>query len=284
MGPHGHKLAKRPHPRRLSPTLPLIINMKATPYTGPKRPKEKSLLIGWHPVFDALEAGQAIDRILMSREDRNERSGDLLGLAKSARIPLLRVPRAKLDKLTLKNHQGLVAFTSPIDYQPIDELIAGAWEASKTPHFVVVDGVTDVRNIGAIARSAECFSMTGLVVPFSGVAPLREDAIKSSSGALLRIPVARMESIDECIHFLHKNGFQTIGLSEKAETDLQSFRSQGPTAWILGDEGEGLSEGSLRLCNTLVRIPMTGTTGSLNVSVAAGIALHHHMNTRVETD
>ena len=251
--------------------------MKSTPYTGPKRPKEKSLLIGWHPVIEALSAGQAIDRILINREGRDERAAELLALAKSAHIPILRVPKAKLDKLTLKNHQGIVGYTSPIDYQPLDELIAGAWEAGLTPHFVVVDGVTDVRNIGAIARSAECFGMTGLVVPFTGVAPLREDAIKSSSGALLRLPVARVDSIDNCLAELHKNGFNTIGLSEKAETDLNGFDSQGPTAWVLGDEGIGLSEGSLRLCQTLLRIPMTGNTGSLNVSVAAGIALHHHM-------
>lgn len=251
--------------------------MKSTPYTGPKRPKEKSLLIGWHPVMEALVAGKSVDRILLNREGRDERGAELLELAKSAHIPVLRVPKAKLDKLTLKNHQGIIAFTSPIEYQPLDELIASAWEAGKTPHFVVVDGVTDVRNIGAIARSAECFGMTGLVVPFSGVAPLREDAIKSSSGALLRLPVSRVESIENCLHELHKNGFNSIGLSERADKDLNGFDSQGPTAWVLGDEGVGLSEGALRLCQTLLRIPMSGSTGSLNVSVAAGIALHHHM-------
>lgn len=252
--------------------------MKSTPYTGPKRPKEKSLLIGWHPVMEALSAGKPVDRILINREGRDERGAELLALAKDAHIPVLRVPKAKLDKLTLKNHQGIIAFSSPIDYQPLDELIAGAWEAGKTPHFVVVDGVTDVRNIGAISRSAECFGMTGLIVPFSGVAPLREDAIKSSSGALLRLPVARVESVENCLQELHKNGFETIGLSERAEKELNDFDSQGPTAWVLGDEGVGLSDGTLRLCQTLLRIPMSGTTGSLNVSVAAGIALHHHMS------
>ncbi|MGB1076456.1 MAG: 23S rRNA (guanosine(2251)-2'-O)-methyltransferase RlmB [Flavobacteriales bacterium] len=251
--------------------------MKTTPYTGPKRPKEKSLLIGWHPILEALQAGKSIDRILLNREARDDRAGELLGLAQKANVPILRVPKAKLDKLTLKNHQGIVGFISPIAFQPLDELIAQSWETGRTPHVLMVDGVTDVRNIGAIARSAECFGLTALIVPHSGVAPLREDAIKSSSGALLRIPVARVDSVDNGLDYLHTNGFQTVGMTEKAEHTLSTFAAEGPIAWILGDEGQGLSEESMRKCQTLLKIPMVGTTGSLNVSVAAGIALHHHM-------
>ena len=252
--------------------------MKPTPYRGPKRPKERSMVIGWHPLMDAIETGASLDRIFLNREEKGDRTNALIRAARAAEIPVLRVPREKLDRLTVKNHQGVVGFISPIEFQPLEELIASAWESGEAPVFVVLDGVTDVRNMGAIARSAECFGATALVIPKTGSAPLREDAIKSSSGALLRIPVARVDSIEICMNLLHNNGVETVGLTEKGEAELQSFHPQGAMAWVLGDEETGLSDVALRSCQTLVRIPMSGSTGSLNVSVAAGIALFSGKN------
>ena len=152
--------------------------------------------MGWHPVMEALDAGKEFQKVLIQRDEKGERTTALVAQLRGLNIPVQRVPNEKLNRITVKNHQGIVAFLSPISYQPLEELIARAYEAGETPLLVALDGVTDVRNIGAIARSAECFGATALVIPSFGVAPIQEDAIKSSSGALLRLPVA--SSLNMC--------------------------------------------------------------------------------------
>ena len=248
---------------------------KKGPYTGPKRPPKGSYVMGWHPVMEALNAGKEFQKVLIQRDEKGERTTALVAQLRGLNIPVQRVPKEKLNRITVKNHQGIVAFLSPISYQPLEELIARAYEAGETPLLVALDGVTDVRNIGAIARSAECFGATALVIPSFGVAPIQEDAIKSSSGALLRLPVARVPDMARALEGIQAQGMTCIALDEKAEKSIHAHQTDGPVCLVMGDEGTGISEGVARKCALQLRLPMAGKTGSLNVSVAAGIALSH---------
>ncbi len=240
-----------------------------------RAPESASLIIGWHPVLEALDAGKELQRVLIQRDEKSERTGALLQQLRELDIPVQRVPREKLDRITQKNHQGLVAFLSPIVFQPLEELISRAYEAGESPLFVAVDGVTDVRNLGAIARSAECFGATALIIPASGVAPIQEDAIKSSSGALLRLPVARAAHLPSALQTLMSNGVRLVALSEKAAEPIHEAELPMPMCLVLGDEELGISSEVFHKCEMQVQLPMVGKTGSLNVSVAAGIALSH---------
>lgn len=231
--------------------------------------------MGWHPVIEALEAGKEFQKVLIQRDEKGDRTSALLARMRALNIPVQRVPKEKLNRITVKNHQGIVAFLSPILYQPLDELIARAYEAGESPLLLALDGVTDVRNIGAIARSAECFGATALVIPSFGVAPIQEDAIKSSSGALLRLPVARVPDLAKALDAVQTQGITCIALDEKAEASIHERKTDGPVCLVMGDEGLGISEAVARKCPLQLRLPMTGKTGSLNVSVAAGIALSH---------
>ena len=248
---------------------------KKGPYTGPKRPPKGSYVMGWHPVMEALNAGKEFQKVLIQRDEKGERTTALVAQLRGLNIPVQRVPKEKLNRITVKNHQGIVAFLSPISYQPLEELIARAYEAGETPLLVALDGVTDVRNIGAIARSAECFGATALVIPSFGVAPIQEDAIKSSSGALLRLPVARVPDMARAMNGIQAQGMTCIALDEKAEISIHAHQTDRPVCLVMGDEGTGISEEVARKCALQLRLPMTGKTGSLNVSVAAGIALSH---------
>ncbi|MDA7743173.1 23S rRNA (guanosine(2251)-2'-O)-methyltransferase RlmB [Flavobacteriales bacterium] len=240
-----------------------------------KRPPSDTFVMGWHPVLEALETGKEFQRVMIQRDEKGERTGALMQKLHELNIPVQRVPKEKLLRITAKNHQGIIAFLSPITYQPLEELIARTFESGETPLLVAVDGVTDVRNIGAIARSAECFGATALVIPMSGVAPIQEDAIKSSSGALMRLPVARVPDMANAIKMMAQHGIQPVALSEKADDSIHESKIEGSICLVVGDEERGISNAVFRNCSEGVRLPMVGDTGSLNVSVAAGIALSH---------
>ncbi len=274
-----------PDPRRKPPSSADASRQPASPRSygkqrssgnfRPRDPESAALIIGWHPIMEALDAGKEFQRVLIQRDEKSDRTVALLKQLRELEIPVQRVPREKMDRITQKNHQGLVAFLSPITFQPLEELISRAYESGKPPFFVALDGVTDVRNLGAIARTAECFGATALIIPASGVAPIQEDAIKSSSGALLRLPVARTSSMSEAMQTLIANGIKLVALSEKAAQPIHETPLPLPICLILGDEEKGISSDVFHKCEMQVNLPMTGKTGSLNVSVAAGIALSH---------
>ena len=243
-------------------------------YSGPKRPSEKTFVFGVHPVNEALDAGKDLDSVLVIRSSTNDRLNKLLGRIRAAGVPIKMVPREKLNAITLKNHQGVVAFLSPITYQPLDEIVLGAFERGESPVLIAADGITDVRNLGAIARSAECFGAHALIVPEKGSASINDGAIKSSSGALLRLPVCRVSKIATSLDFLKKSGIKCIALSEKSTEDLHTSKIEAPFCLVLGDEAFGVSTDVMAQCEQSVRIPMVGNTTSLNVSVSAGIALY----------
>lgn len=243
-----------------------------------RRPrKEDDRIIGWHPVQEALDAGKEFARVLLQRDAKDERTKLLVKTLRDRRIPIQRVPRERLDRITKKNHQGIVAFASPISFIELEELVQQGFESGKRVMIVVLDGVTDVGNLGAIARSAECFGATGLVVQDHHAAPVNEDAVKTSSGALLRLPVARVSDVTKALRFMGKCGLERIGLSEKADLNITACERSDAACLVLGDEELGISTTSWAFCDVHATIPMSGSTGSLNVSVAAGIALHHFL-------
>ncbi len=252
--------------------------MERTPHStdrhSNRRPAQGEIVYGVRPVIEALRAGGHVEKLLLRREAGGEGIREIKQLARDQEVPWQPVPAEKLDRLTTGEHQGVVAFISQVEVQDLGEVIARAYDRGEDPLIVALDGVTDVRNMGAIARSAECFGAHGLLVPKHGTARLGGDAVKSSAGALLRKPVCRVMDLRTGIALAREHGLRVVACTEKAEGTFEQADLKGPLLLVLGAEDEGISSGVLRLADAECRIPMAGEIGSLNVSVAAGIALH----------
>lgn len=238
------------------------------------------MICGVWPVIEALRAGKNVEKLLLRRGAGGDGIKEIRSLAQDREIPWQPVPLEKLDRLTRAEHQGVIAFLSQVEEQDLDEVITRVYENGGTPLIVAMDSVTDVRNMGAIARSAECFGADALLVPKTGTARLGPDAVKSSAGALLRKPVCRVARLKDGLERARAQGARVVAMTEKADTLLADADLSGPLVVVVGAEDEGISDAVLRLADQLVRIPMAGNIGSLNVSVAAGIALHAVLNAR----
>ncbi len=239
-----------------------------------ERMADKDLVCGIWPVIEALREGRNVEKILLRREAGGDGVKQIRQLARERDVPWQPVPVEKLDRLTRAEHQGVIAFLSQVEEQDLNEVITRVYEQGGTPYILALDGVTDVRNIGAIARSAECFGVDALVVPKTGTARLGPDAVKSSAGALLRKPVCRVNRLTDAVRQAKDQGLRIIACTEKAAVALHQADLTGPVMLVMGSEDEGISDPVLRMADELVRIPMAGTIASLNVSVATGIALH----------
>jgi 23S rRNA (guanosine2251-2'-O)-methyltransferase len=243
--------------------------------------KQKTQLIyGRHPVLDAITQGTTFDKILLQQGTRGEFEKELRKLCTRHNIPMTVVPKEKLNKFTGANHQGVVGLLSLIAYYQIEDLLPSIYERNETPLIVILDGVTDVRNFGAIARSAEVCGAHALVVPKKGSAFINEDALKTSAGALTKIPVCRENSLITAIETMQMSGVQVLASSLKAEKRIFDFDLKVPVAIVVGSEGEGISTGVERKADELFMIPQVGTTDSFNVSVASGIILYEIMRQR----
>lgn len=251
------------------------------PFYARPRPQgevKSEFIFGIQPVLEAIRAGKEIDKLLVQRELGNL---EVLEFARLRNIPTQKVPKQKLDQITRKNHQGVIAFISAIHYAKLENVVADIFEQGKTPLLLVLDRVTDVRNFGAIARTAECAGVQALVIPAKGGAQINSDAMKTSSGALNFLPVCRENDLQETVRFLQNSGIQVVACTEKISKTLYEADFSVPTAIIMGSEEDGISDQLLRSADELVSIPMTGRVASLNVSVANAIILYEAIRQRI---
>lgn len=238
-------------------------------------------IFGLRPVIEAIEAQRDIDKIFISKDLHSDVAAELLEKARAAQILMLRVPAEKLGRITRKNHQGVVAILSAVTYYRLDHLVPELYEAGLLPFVLVLDGITDVRNFGAIARTAECAGVDAIVIPTHGSVSVGGDAVKTSAGALLHIPVCRERSTRGAVKFLKDNGYKIVGVTEKSDINYTLAQYTDPVALVMGAEDTGISEEVLDLCDVRASIPMFGKIGSLNVSVAAGVAMYEVVRQRL---
>ncbi|MBD5191889.1 MAG: 23S rRNA (guanosine(2251)-2'-O)-methyltransferase RlmB [Barnesiella sp.] len=241
-------------------------------------------IFGIRAVMEAIEAGKEIDKVLMSKDLEGDLAMELMALIRQRGIVCKKVPVEKINRITRKNHQGVVAMLSAITYHRLEHLVPQLYEEGLLPFVVVLDGITDVRNFGAIARTCECAGVNAIVIPERDSVSVGGDAVKTSAGALLHIPVCRERNTLSAVRYLRDAGYQVVAASEKAEINYTQGDFTTPVAIVMGSEDTGISPEVLRQCDTLVGIPQFGKIGSLNVSVAAGIMMYEVVRQRLNAD
>ena len=241
-------------------------------------------IFGLHSVIEAIESGRDIDKIVVKKDLHSEMAVRLHDLARSYQIPMQRVPVERLNRITRKNHQGVVALLAAVTYQKLEHIVPQLYEDGIEPFMLVLDGVTDVRNFGGMARTAECCGVNAIVIPERGSVTVNADAVKTSAGALNYLPVCRERNLYEAVRFLKDNGYQIIAATEKADFNYTRANYAGPVAIVMGAEDCGISPEVLKLCDTKVSIPMFGHIGSLNVGVAAAVMMYEVVRQRLEAD
>jgi 23S rRNA (guanosine2251-2'-O)-methyltransferase len=235
---------------------------------------KSDMIYGTRAVMEAIKAGRPIEKILLQKGISNDLVRELISLARKHDVAFSYVPPEKLNRLSTKNHQGVICLLSAVEYASLDNIIHAAYSEGREPFLVILDRITDVRNVGAIARTAECAGVSALVLGEKGNAPISSDAMKTSAGALNHLPVCREKDLSKTITFLRDNGIMVVACTEKASKDIYAVEFNRPVALIMGSEEDGISNELIRYADELVRIPMRGKISSLNVSVAAGIAIY----------
>ena len=232
------------------------------------------MIFGTRAVMEAILAGQEIEKILIQSSLTNDLIKELITVAKRNRVPFTFAPQEKLNRLSSKNHQGVICLLSAVRYSSLDNLVDKAYSEGREPFFLVLDRVTDVRNFGAVARTAECAGIDAIVIAEKGNAPITGDAMKTSAGALNYLPVCREPDLMDAIKKLKENGIQIVACTEKADKTIYEADLSIPTALLFGSEEDGISPQLLNEADVRVKIPLKGNIGSLNVSVAAGITIY----------
>lgn len=232
------------------------------------------MIYGTRAVIEAVLAGKNIDKVMIQSGLSNDLIKELISVARNNNVPLAFVPAEKLKRLSTKNHQGVICLLSSISFASLDNLIFKAYNEGREPFFLILDRITDVRNFGAIVRTAECAGVDGIIIAEKGNAPITSDAMKTSAGALNHVPVCREKDMKKTLKLLHDNGIRLVACTEKTDKSIYEINLTGPLALILGSEEDGISDTVLREADELARIPLKGKIESLNVSVAAGVALY----------
>ncbi|MES2515315.1 MAG: 23S rRNA (guanosine(2251)-2'-O)-methyltransferase RlmB [Bacteroidota bacterium] len=241
----------------------------------------ENLIFGTRAVIEAINAGKEIDKIIIQKGLSNQLYSELRKAIKDLDIPIQIVPPEKISRITSKNHQGVLAFVSQITYYEVEDLLADTFEKGKVPLVLILDRITDVRNFGAIARSADCSGVDFIVIPSRGAAQINADAVKTSAGALNRMKVCRVENLKNTIEYLKESGLQIIACHEKTSNYHFNADLTKPSAVIMGSEENGISNEYLKRSDMQVKIPMVGNIASLNVSVATGIILFEAVKQRL---
>lgn len=238
------------------------------------------MIFGMHPVMEAIKAGKEIDSVLIQKGLQGENLKELLDLVYERKLPIKRVPSDRLNRLTRKTHQGVICYVSPIAYAKLEDVLPTIYESGKDPLILLLDGITDVRNFGAIVRTAECVGVDAIVIPESGGARVTADAIKTSAGALNMIAICRTREIVDAVKLVKESGLNVVACTEHGNSDIFQAELNQPVAIILGSEENGISNACLQLADQRAGIPINGQIESLNVSVAAGVLLYEVIRQR----
>lgn len=241
--------------------------------------KKESIVFGIHPVEEAFKNTQ-LDKVFIQQGTTNDKLNELANELNKANISVQFVPVEKLNRLTKGNHQGIVAIASPIKYLTLEELVESVLNKDKTPLFVILDQVSDVRNFGAILRTAECTAVDGIIIPKTGSAPLSADTVKTSVGAIFNVPIAKVDHVKDAIFYMKGSGIKTIAATEKTNTSIFNQNLKDPIAIVMGSEGKGISNSVLNLVDEKASLPLLGEINSLNVSVACGVILYEAVRQR----
>ena len=245
-----------------------------------KRPPEKEMIFGVRAVMEAIDAGKVLDKVLVRRDMSSAIGRELLIKLEGTGTQIQRVPLEKLNQFTDKNHQGVIAFLSPIEFTPLDSLVQSLYDEGKVPLLVMLDGVTDVRNFGAIARTCVCAGVHALIIGTRGSAAINGDAVKASAGALHSLPICKVENLQNALRYLQESGLRIVAATEHTDRNYTEVDMTVPACIVMGSEEKGIYEENLKLCTDQVRLPMTGVIESLNVSVAAGIFIYEAVRQR----
>ena len=243
-----------------------------------KKREQEDITFGIRSVIEAIKEGKTINKILLQKGLTGELVKEMLVLVQKENIVVQKVPVQKLNHMVKRNHQGVIAMVSPVAYHSIDWMVQQVYEKGEDPFILILDRVKDVRNFGAIARTAECLGVHAIVIPNKDAALITNDAIKTSAGALFKIPVCKVTSLSSAVDFLKGCGLNIFACTEKSDTLINKVESVGPKALIMGSEEDGVDQKLLKMTDVNFKIPMSGTIDSLNVSVACGIAIHKLMN------
>jgi 23S rRNA (guanosine2251-2'-O)-methyltransferase len=244
--------------------------------------EKTDMIYGTRAVIEAIKAGRQIEKILIQSGLGNELVRELITVAKQHEVPFTYVPQEKLNRMSSKNHQGVICLLSAITYASLHDIIDFAYSQGREPFILILDRVTDVRNFGAIARTAECAGVDCIVIGDKGNAPITSDAMKTSAGALSYLPVCREKDLKKTIKFLHDNGIMVVACTEKASKNVYDIEFTRPVALIMGSEEDGISDTLLREADELAKIPQHGKIESLNVSVAAGVVMYEVLRQKMK--
>lgn len=243
--------------------------------------KKMQYLFGMHPVIEAIKSGKKFDKVLLKAGLEGPLYRELMDLLKKNEIAFQYVPIERLNRAVRGAHQGVIAYISQIDYVDIEQLVNNALGKSSNPLLILLDGVSDVRNLGAIARTLECSGGHGIIVPAKGGAAINAEAVKASAGALMRIDTCKVTNLRVAVYYLRQSGFKLIAATEKTDKLIYDVDMTGPVAIIMGSEGQGISKSMLELADEKAAIPMSGEISSLNVSVASSVVMYEAVRQRL---
>lgn len=245
---------------------------------------KETKLYGIRSVLEAIEANKSLEKIFLQKGLKGDLYFKLENKIKEKNLSFSYVPVEKLNRLTINNHQGVVATISPISFFDLDELVTTVKNNKQNPIFIVLDQLSDVRNFGAIIRTAECTGVDGIIIPKSGSAPINGDTIKTSAGAVFNIPICKVDHIKDAIYYFNTSGIITVAATEKTENSIYDINLKKGCAIIMGSEGKGVSPSVLKIVDTKAKLPMYGKIASLNVSVACGVFLYEIVRQRQSSD
>ncbi|MBT8262898.1 MAG: 23S rRNA (guanosine(2251)-2'-O)-methyltransferase RlmB [Bacteroidia bacterium] len=243
--------------------------------------KKESLIFGIHPVLEAVRSGKPIDKLYIQKGSTNDKIDAILKLIDTDAVSINYVPVEKLDRLIRSNHQGIVASISPITFKSLEVVVEGLLESKEDPLFLILDQVSDVRNFGAILRTAECTGVDAVIIQKKGGAPVSGDTVKASAGAIFNLPICKVDHIKDAIFYLQGSGIKTIAATEKTDNSIYDIDLTGGLAIIMGSEGKGISKSVLSIVDQSASLPLLGKINSLNVSVASGVFLYEVIRQRM---